>query len=63
MGRQTRIGLGVLLILLGTVGLWPGVERLYGSWGGILGRVPLVPFVLMCGGLWLILRAPAKGTK
>lgn len=56
--------MGVVLILVGVlVALWPAAGRFYGAWGGVLRRVPVVPFALFCGGLWLILRHPSQGSN
>jgi hypothetical protein len=61
MGRRAKIGLGVVLVLAAIVILlWPGASAIYGTWSGALSRLPLIPFALLCAGLWLMLRSSPK---
>jgi hypothetical protein len=57
LGPGARLALGVVLILLGTASIFSAVdERIFGGWTGSIMGFPVVPFVLLCGGLWLIVR-------
>jgi hypothetical protein len=63
VGRRTRIGLGVVLILLGTAAMFSSfVEQILAPFALVVLGLPLIPFALLCGGLWLVLRA-SKGAK
>ncbi len=61
-GRGIKIGLGAVLILLGCAAMFSSVdERILGPWAFSVMGLPVLPFLLLCGGLWLIVYNPTKG--
>ena len=61
-GRGIKIGLGVVLILLGCAAMFSSIdEHILGPWAFSVLGLPVLPFLLLCGGLWLILYNPTKG--
>lgn len=61
-GRGMRIALGAVLILLGCAAMFSSVdERMFGPLAFTVMGFPVLPFLLLCGGLWLIIYNPAKG--
>jgi|HubBroStandDraft_6_1064221.scaffolds.fasta_scaffold1718855_2 hypothetical protein len=62
MSRPLRVTIGVVLILLGSAAIFTSKdERLLGSWVGPVMGFEVIPFFLLCGGMWLVIRKPAKG--
>ena len=62
MNRPLRVTIGAVLILLGSAAIFTSRdERLLGSWVGPVMGFEVVPFLLLCGGLWLVIRKPASG--
>jgi hypothetical protein len=61
-GRGAKIGFGIVLIVLGCAAMFSSVdERFLGPLAFTVMGLPVLPFLLLCGGLWLIVYNPTKG--
>jgi hypothetical protein len=64
LSRPARVVIGVVLILVGSALIFTSRdEQLFGAWTGDVMGFQLVPFLVICGGLWLVIRKPANGGK
>jgi hypothetical protein len=62
LGRGAKIGLGTVLIILGCAAMFSSVdEHILGPLALTVAGFPVLPFLLLCGGLWLIVYNPTKG--
>lgn len=64
MNRPLRVTIGVVLILLGSAAILTSkAQQVLGAWVGPVMGFDLIPFLLLCGGLWLIIRNPMQRGK